>query len=471
MLCISTALSQKISDNNVWLVKKLLEAQTGNNPIFCRFYSNEPLLFWPKDLPLSEPKYNSSVEHFVRIKNELLYPIPGTGRVYKFRIVNNTPELIRIDSTIYFGHNFGALYLNHQDTLFSLGGYGMWHFNGQLRFFHNYSKDWEVKPVNDPMPLTYGINGAHHDVNHSTYFFLNNSNFIDHDTKLYHAKKLSSNTPDTVNIFGLDLKHGNWRKIGRPAPFTQIILRSCLKVGSHPFGELLTSASRNIPEVYVIDYTHNKIYKLRDKNSVNIIQGIFALGNELNPITRSASYFSNTDSSLHVLTSGKKEYTFSMKRADFELLEQPVYTIDNPMLNTIINRPMTLSIGLNILFVTIGLLFVYRKKFKKQRKVSSRAPDFAAYEKDILLQIYKSPNLEIGVAEIDQALGTLGKSVDTQNKRRSVVIRAINLKYEGLTNDSQPLIYSSRIRDDRRIVRYKLDKEKFNNIRQYLNLK
>jgi len=83
-----------------------------------------------------------------------LYALPnGTGAVYKLsKTKSNTFE--RIDSTLFQGYNNDAINFIHKDTIFSLGGYGLWHYNGQLRYFNIKKAEWELKPIDYLLPIT-----------------------------------------------------------------------------------------------------------------------------------------------------------------------------------------------------------------------------------------------------------------------------------------------------------------------------
>jgi hypothetical protein len=83
-------------------------------------------------------------------KGKDIVTIPGTGQVYLFDRLGKSLE--RIDGTFYHGYNFLATQFIRHDTLFSLGGYGFWHFNNLLTFFDFKNKEWEVKKTTGEAP-------------------------------------------------------------------------------------------------------------------------------------------------------------------------------------------------------------------------------------------------------------------------------------------------------------------------------
>lgn len=137
--------------------------------------------------------------------------------------------------------------------------------------------------------------------------------------------------------------------------------------------------------------------------------------------------------------------------------------------------PLYVSLFLNFLLITAGLTFYYLKR-KKLSLFNSDSPDhigtaktlFDLYEKAVIGKIIYSSGHDISLTEVDQLIGTGSKSIHHQNRKRSILIRSINDKYKNLTKDPSPLITSVRIKDDRRMHRYKIDAGKFEKVKQLL---
>ena len=96
------------------------------------------------DLP---PKY---IYNTFEIKGHFFFVIAGTGQVYEFDPVKRI--LSRVDQTYYRGYNFGALQFSHNDTLFSFGGIGFWHYNNVQTFFDLQTKEWEMVKAKGDIP-------------------------------------------------------------------------------------------------------------------------------------------------------------------------------------------------------------------------------------------------------------------------------------------------------------------------------
>jgi hypothetical protein len=93
---------------------------------------------------------------------------------------------------------------------------------------------------------------------------------------------------------------------------------------------------------------------------------------------------------------------------------------------------------------------------------------FDPSERSVIIKILNCPAHELSLSEVDNLIGTGAKSIHHQNRKRSVLIRSINEKYANLTKDKSPLITSVRIKDDRRMHRYKIDAGRFEKVRPLL---
>ncbi len=83
-------------------------------------------------------------------KGKMLIQLDGTG-ILLARDSGNTVK--RLDSTFYQGYNFGAFNFVYKDTIFSLGGYGFWNFNGMLRYYNEKNHSWYIIKTNKQIPL------------------------------------------------------------------------------------------------------------------------------------------------------------------------------------------------------------------------------------------------------------------------------------------------------------------------------
>jgi hypothetical protein len=89
------------------------------------------------------------IQKLIKNKKGLYILIDGTGQVYKaIASTKDSISFARVDSTIYFGHNYSAIKFSYLDTIYNFGGNGYWHFFGHLYYF-NEGSEWEIKRLNE----------------------------------------------------------------------------------------------------------------------------------------------------------------------------------------------------------------------------------------------------------------------------------------------------------------------------------
>jgi hypothetical protein len=179
----------------------------------------------------------------------------GTGRVYKVDLENMA--LTRADSTQLTGYNWGALTFSFKDTIYSLGGYGLWRNNGHLRFFREASLEWEVKPLDTELP----IGSWPHRL-----WWLDKGNgklYVCHDLRDSINEGIVGGYPQNWDpnnkgsVFELDLTRKQWKRLGAVCQNADLI--GGKPIGMSPWGLLVENDARN----YVIcDFSNNKIYKV-----------------------------------------------------------------------------------------------------------------------------------------------------------------------------------------------------------------
>jgi hypothetical protein len=88
-------------------------------------------------------------------KKQVVIQLDGTGKLLQ---IDSVGQLSRMDSSQYEGYNFGAFNFVYKDTIFSLGGYGFWQFNGQLRYFNEKTNSWSVCKSNTTVHIRQWFN-------------------------------------------------------------------------------------------------------------------------------------------------------------------------------------------------------------------------------------------------------------------------------------------------------------------------
>jgi len=86
--------------------------------------------------------------------DSIIYFIPDQyGAVFKIQEIADSILVTRIDRTKYSGLTAGQ-YCFYDKHLYSYGGYGFWHTNGQLRIYLEDKKEWDIVKLNEIIPST-----------------------------------------------------------------------------------------------------------------------------------------------------------------------------------------------------------------------------------------------------------------------------------------------------------------------------
>ena len=83
--------------------------------------------------------------------NESCYLVVGDsfivvpqGRHYMFSFTKERGSFIRIDRSLFHGHNFGRHLFLYEDDIYAFGGYGFWQTHGKLMRFSRNTREWEL---------------------------------------------------------------------------------------------------------------------------------------------------------------------------------------------------------------------------------------------------------------------------------------------------------------------------------------
>ena len=111
-------------------------------------YDAKPVSFisWQKELyfSTSDSLFDTYPQNLIKQGKDIYIFINGSGRLYKAIFGVNGLKFIRLDSTINFGYNIGSFGFSYNNRIYSLGGYGYWRMNGQLRVFNEKAKQWDI---------------------------------------------------------------------------------------------------------------------------------------------------------------------------------------------------------------------------------------------------------------------------------------------------------------------------------------
>jgi len=404
---------------------------------------------------------HNPLNHVVKTSDGVFISLDGTGRV--FRVTPDRSKkyrFVRLDSTHYIGYNFGSFVFSFRDTIFSLGGYGFWHYNGQLRYFRSNSSGWELMPVNRRVQVIWPDLAAFLDLRNDAVWYLHRTNHPEA------FKEAGSDFQDKEEntVFRLDLNRKAWEKYGAITPEFMPLANQMLVIGATPWGPLVQVSPPAGFRTLLVDYAANKVYELTDQLRTKSIQA--AISSKEGILNNSPVTQYHQDS-LHILSVDGSHSSFRLTLADFRETDISVY---EPAGDTLIpfGRSAWVTVGILLAGLTGGVVMswvFFRRERPSENDEAAEPEVFTPWETRILKAFQSRPDQMLTVEEMDELLETTKRTKEVQNQRRSSITRSINHKYSLLTGDAENLIVSKRQEMDRRMVQYYFSAEKFKAIR------
>lgn len=417
-------------------------------------------------LPFSSKQISKAVQNLVISDSTVLITVDGTGLVYKL-ISNRANELLqfqRIDSTYYAGNTFNSLNFYFNDHLYSLGGYGFWRSNGQLRVFSPITHDWNIEPINKELTVTNNdiMSNLWFDPFNQSIFSLGYSN-LNQATHINNDKlnlKL-----DSVYVF--NLKSKSWHSLGTIHSEFQINSTECIPIINTKFGLLITNNSKIDFEIWNIP--NNTIQKLtKEVQNKFPISGLddYCFWYEEETI-----YFANsTNNKIDSVVISSKDLIATDKR---------IYNKSNAIYNT----GFILLLGSIFILICLGIIYWQKNRKNKKHlprnlkntalKGSPRDSNnlFSAIEKALINLLINNINNGrlTSIEEVNYILGISSKSVNMQKRTRSDVINSINSKYQLSYKTDEPLILRKNSELDQRVKEFYLNQEHIDLIKKLLD--
>jgi hypothetical protein len=396
---------------------------------------------------LNEEGFFSKYSHvLIKHNNDLFIRLDGTGRVYKVKNkIGDTLLVNRIDSTHFFGYNGAAYEFIYRDTIMSLGGFGFWKKNGQLRYYSHQNHEWDIIPLNLEIPVA----------KESTYFDIDQNEI--YILKLPFVDLATNKKDESYLVYKLEITKREYQLLGELNPE----LIKLFPIGVQYMSLQLPSLKSELMifeggKIYLFDFVKNQVYKLINPA---IEKTIFASSKgdyvDFAYENNGKLFFSKSNDPKHQLDS------IPISFSDFTKLNQKLYT-PNKQLNTIFYW-----IG-GILLVSI-LFFVYwkinkRKSSRVNEDISfydTKENKFKETELDLIEKIYNR-SLEgksYSVEDINAVLGLSKKSLEIQKKIRTETINRINHRFKIIFNTEDELIERIRLEEDRRFYKYIISEE------------
>jgi hypothetical protein len=430
---------------------------------------------WKKinDLP---DNFKSEGQHLLKTEEGLFLTIPGTGRLYKAKIIAGNIEFERIDSTYFSGYNFNSLSFNIGNSIYNFGGEGFWHVNGGLRIFDKDDNEWIGLKTNKSIHKSFNLRYP------PTFFY-----YIDNENKnLYiegsiadqnYVKDPFADSTFKNKLFKLDIIKGDWDEVGKNN-YSNFYSLSLTPFGILSFEKLIDIKNNKV-------FTHNLPLK---------INSIFGKPTNDNNLTISFCI----DSTIYFGNANNRFDSIRISRSNLTDTHQQAYIpLESPTSVSKFNIWIIL-----LICSTLGFfILLYDKYFRKSTySKNARHEDLSTnssqqINKDLLDNpiVYKSGKLVellsdqekafmsyifqnskddrlTTIEELNKILGTFHKSIEIQKRVRSEMINNLNQKVSIITKLKRPIIDKQRSEFDKRSFEYYIQSENFTLINDILSL-
>jgi hypothetical protein len=383
----------------------------------------------------------------LKSENNFFIRLDGTGRLYKVNEKRGDSLLVkRLDSTFFFGYNGAAYEFIYKDTIMSLGGFGYWRRNGQLRHYSHQNHEWDIIPLNIEIPIT----------KESTYFDLTRNEI--YILKLPVRDFATNKEDNSYLIYKLDIQKREYKCLGDLNPE----LTKFFPIGVQFMSLQLPSLKSELMifeggKIYLFDYINNEVYQLVNPA---IEKTIFS--SSVGDYTDLA--FENNGKLFYSKskTSANKLDSIPISINDFTKLEYPLYSPKTHISN------LYFFVGC---FLLVGLvIFIYRRKNLRDKNILSQQQStisdgseyqFKQIELDLIEKIYQVSLVgkSYSVEDVNNALGLTKKTLEIQKKIRTETLNRINHRFKMKFETDEDLIERIRSEEDRRFYRYIIREE------------
>ena len=385
-------------------------------------------------------------------KGKMLIQLDGTG-ILLARDSNNA--VVRLDSTFYQGYNFGAFNFVYKDTIFSLGGYGFWNFNGMMRYYNEKNHSWYIIKTNKQIPLRLWHNARiyYDEKAQKIYavYTIPKEEWIQEGGELDGKKYVQC----------LDLITKKWWDQPKTTNKTSFDEAGWVNfpIFNTPYG--MISFIQN--ELKLFDFGNNRIGNIAS-DKARIIQENWNQYQQLMMIARGEMlYFVNPlKAKIDSVPFSEKDITWTSDKI----------AIDSGQSNLL----LSLFTGIIIIIVAAGVYSFKRRnrsiissnhiiaefepeEAKKETSFQRNIPfseTLSAVEKSLLDLILKnsSNGNMTSVNSVNEVLGIARKDVKSQNNIRAAALQMINHKFIAYSGLNDELILKQRTEFDKRFFEY-----------------
>jgi len=413
-------------------------------------------------LPINKIPYNSFYQDIMYYKGFIYVFLPSSGVLYKSSRLNKDDielKFNRIDSTNLLKYNINCYSFISNDTIFNIGGYGFWRWNGHLRYFNSDYSDWDIIKLNQEFPIESDYK------NPSIWYSYDKKLLVSLNYKYGNEGIIDNSKRDDYNLIDsvikLNLINKKWESTGLLNPIVKDLIKKSYKICDLDSGILINSNGGNI---YYLNFLNNNVFSLK-QTSYKYLLTSKILDFPVLWVDKSNLYISKslTDDSI---------IDININFNHFNRINQKIYlTTSNNIYYYIITTLILFS------FLIYYLLINYKKKvrslkFTKTFSVINNDIFFTEIEKkfiNTLMDNLEKFNRKTSVDEINKILGIFNKSLDVQKRKRSDIINIINTKYSTLNNNTDlVLIKRAKTSTDRRMNEFYLNENELINVKKYL---
>ncbi|MFZ9718008.1 MAG: hypothetical protein ACO3BD_01510 [Chitinophagaceae bacterium] len=391
--------------------------------------------------------------------NYLLYE-NGSGRLWQ---LNDSGRLTKWDKTKFAGDRFGAFEFTHNDTLYSMGGYGFWRVSGAIRYFNHETREWMVIPANQNVVAASGVNAIFfHAVNASKVFVIYGQ-YNDEYLIEKHQEKT-----DRLYLQIFDLVHKTWAD--NPKVLSQAIAKELddIRVLAATSNALYLN-SKYFNETLELDFQQN-IYSEIEPAFLNDLQQI--IGQRPNHmIEKSESSIIITDLNT------RAPFRFDVSKYKKKKTGTIYSNAPNESKSLPLNSLLYISIGLNILLgATWARSILIRKKLDERESglneidAPTKGKKFIdlldAVELNIIntLSAHFKASKHTSIDEINKILGIEKRPYKIANNIRADALKMINKKFMDFSGNTDELIIRERSTFDKRFFEYTLNQRYINKV-------
>ena len=372
--------------------------------------------------------------------------INGTGRLYQ--LTDSTARnFTRIDSTLFWGYNNGCFPFTYKNDLYNLGGTGIWRSNGQLRKYNFYSHEWDIIPLNQEIPISFGYKeglvwyNQKKGVIYTGNYTPANSAIIDKENYITQQECMM-----------LNLETQQWSYAGNLTEKVLEILPKSVNLASTPKGLLVA----NQLKYFLFDFSANQLLESTDSHAE--LQSLIK-GNDTSMIFYSKGFFYKSN--------GNQLDSIPFRSNDW-VFKTPIYKKSLKFYFAKWRVP--------ILLLVISLLLIWLRVFVQKYKAkiiqnyqdaqkqmgiekSQTLPSFSDSEWSVISLIYKNSKdlKKTYIDEINQTLGLQNRSIEIQKAQRHKNFSSINKKFQELHN--RILISNEKLPMDKRSLLFFIEKE------------